>query len=42
MDLEAGVKFARVNLLLGLELADQPERPRWNPGDFFGDRFARR
>jgi hypothetical protein len=42
MDLMAGVKFARLILLLGLDLADRPERPRWNRGDFFGERFGQR
>ena len=36
----AGAKFARVNYEIARELADARERPRWNRGDFFGDRFG--
>ncbi|MEQ8207170.1 MAG: M28 family metallopeptidase [Woeseia sp.] len=36
-----GERFARTALLLGLIVADQDERPVWNKGDFFGDKFAR-
>jgi hypothetical protein len=32
----AGAKFVGVNLAIARELADAPERPRWNKGDFFG------
>jgi hypothetical protein len=41
MDLDAGVRFAQANLLIGHEIANAKERPRWNPGDFFGERFAK-
>lgn len=37
---EGAERFVRTALLLGLEVAAQDEKPRWNPGDFFGDRFA--
>ncbi|MEQ9563924.1 MAG: M28 family peptidase [Woeseiaceae bacterium] len=37
---EGAERFVRTALLTGLEVAEQDERPRWNPGDFFGDRFA--
>jgi hypothetical protein len=37
---EGAERFVRTALLTGLEIAAQDERPRWNPGDFFGDRFA--
>jgi hypothetical protein len=37
---EGAEKFVRTALLLGLEIAAMDERPRWNAGDFFGDRFA--
>jgi Zn-dependent M28 family amino/carboxypeptidase len=40
MDFEAGAVFARINLILGFEVAEASERPRWNAGDFFGTRFA--
>ena len=32
----AGTKFVALNLAIARELADAPERPRWNKGDFFG------
>ena len=32
----AGVKFIDVNYAIAREIADSPERPRWNKGDFFG------
>ena len=30
------VKFARLNLLIGWDIAQNPERPAWNEGNFFG------
>ena len=33
-------RLARLNHLIGLEIANAPERPRWNKGDFFGDKFT--
>ena len=41
MDLESGVLFARANLLIGWDVANDDARPRWNEGDFFGERFGR-
>lgn len=40
---EPGVaeRFTLMNYLMIRAVADEPERPSWNPGDFFGDRFAR-
>lgn len=32
--------LARVNARILREVADSPQRPAWNPGDFFGSRFA--
>ena len=40
-DSAAAQRFARTALLLGLNVADDDARPRWNEGDFFGDTFAR-
>jgi Zn-dependent M28 family amino/carboxypeptidase len=40
IDYQAAARFARVNYEIARELADGPERPRWNPGDFFGELFA--
>ena len=36
----AAGKFARANLLIGLSIANADERPTWNTGDFFGDKFG--
>ena len=41
MDLASGVKFAQANFLIGYWLANQAERPAWNPDDFFGRKFGR-
>ncbi|MBT8079838.1 MAG: M28 family peptidase [Gammaproteobacteria bacterium] len=40
-DNAAAERFARTGLLVGLIVADRQARPRWNDGDFFGDKFAR-
>ncbi len=32
----AATKFVALNLAIARDLADSPERPRWNKGDFFG------
>jgi hypothetical protein len=42
MDLDAAVQFMRVNFLVGYDVAQAAQRPRWNPGDFFGETFGRR
>lgn len=33
-------RLARLNARVGQLIADAPQRPRWNPGDFFGLRFG--
>lgn len=38
---QAAAEFAKVNLMIGLEIANQKEKPTWNEGDFFGETFAR-
>ena len=40
IDYAAGAKFARINYEIARELADQPQRPAWIKGDFFGTRFG--
>ena len=40
IDYAAGARFAAVNYAIARELADVPERPRWNKGDFFGAQFG--
>ncbi len=37
----SAARLARLNALIGRRIADDPQRPRWNEGDFFGERFAR-
>jgi hypothetical protein len=38
---EAADTFTKVNFQIGLALANQPEKPSWNEGDFFGETFAK-
>jgi len=40
IDYAAGAKFTRLNYEIARALANAPERPRWNRGDFFGAKFA--
>jgi len=37
---DAAASFAEVNMRIGIEIADQEQRPTWNQGDFFGKTFA--
>jgi len=37
---EAGAKFARIDLAIGYEVAQETERPHWNAGDFFLTKFG--
>lgn len=37
---DAGARFARLNYLIGRELADADERPRWYEGNLFGNLYA--
>ena len=41
LNFEAGALYARVAFLCGLYTANDPEVPKWNPGDFFGIAFSR-
>jgi hypothetical protein len=36
------VTFAKFNFLLGYLTAQEPRRPKWNPGDFFGGMYGQR
>lgn len=40
-DLKAAARFSAVNYLIGLELANSPEKPKWLENNFFGDTFAK-
>ena len=37
----AAERFAQVNYVLGVAIANSPTPIRWNPGDFFGDLFGK-
>jgi hypothetical protein len=41
MDFQAGADYARLPFLIGALLANAKERPRWNEGDFLGEKFGR-
>ncbi|HET9505733.1 MAG TPA: M28 family peptidase [Hymenobacter sp.] len=40
-DWDAGAQYARLNFLIGYQVAQAARRPSWNKGDFFGARFGR-
>jgi Zn-dependent M28 family amino/carboxypeptidase len=40
-DFEAGKKYVQLNFLIGYLVANDPQRPTWNKGDFFGTRFSK-
>jgi hypothetical protein len=42
MDLNAALQFMQINFLVGYDIANDPQRPRWNPGGFFGQTFGRK
>ena len=39
-DFDAGAKHAQINFLTGWQVAQEPARPAWNKGDFFGGLFG--
>jgi len=40
MDLDASVQFMQIDFLVGYDVAQEPKRPAWKPGDFFGESFG--
>ncbi|HWM93938.1 MAG TPA: M20/M25/M40 family metallo-hydrolase [Thermoanaerobaculia bacterium] len=42
IDFEAGTLFAKLNFLIAWLVAQDDQRPSWNPGDFFGEKFGRK
>jgi len=40
LDWASGATLARMCVFALWEIANAPAAPRWNPGDFFGDRFG--
>ena len=42
VDWQSARRFTAANLLLVRDIADADERPEWNEGDFFGEKFGKR
>jgi hypothetical protein len=42
MDLAAAEEFMQLDFLVGYDIAQDPQRPTWKPGDFFGELFGHR
>jgi len=42
LSFDAATKFSRFNFLLGYLIAQKTERPTWRPGDFFGEKYAKK
>jgi Zn-dependent M28 family amino/carboxypeptidase len=40
IDWDSAVRFTRANARIGFAVANDDERPAWNDGDFFGEKFA--
>jgi hypothetical protein len=40
-DWDSGVRYARTNFVLGWLVANADNRPAWNKGDFFGEKFGK-
>lgn len=40
VDWDSALRFARAHTRMGQAIANDPNRPSWNEGDFFGKRFA--
>jgi Zn-dependent M28 family amino/carboxypeptidase len=41
VDWPSAVRFARANVRIGLAVAEDEQRPAWNEGDFFGEKFGK-
>ena len=41
-DFDAALTHVRLNFLIGLLVANEPMRPEWNKGDFFGKKFGKK
>ena len=41
VDWDSAVRFARAKARIGHLVGNDHERPTWNPGDFFGEKFGR-
>lgn len=40
IDWDSALRFARANVRIGHAVAEDGQRPTWNEGDFFGDKFG--
>lgn len=40
-DFNAAVTYVKLNFLIGWQVANTPQRPTWNKGDFFGAMFGK-
>ena len=40
VDWDSALRFARTNVRIGYAVAENADRPAWNEGDFFGDKFG--
>jgi len=41
IDWDSALRFARANVRIAHAIAEGDERPSWNEGDFFGDKFGK-
>ncbi len=41
IDWDSALRFARATVRIGSAVAEKDERPTWNEGDFFGDKFGK-
>ena len=41
LDFDAAVKYGRFVFLCGWNIAQEKDRPHWNTGDFFGERYGK-
>ena len=41
VDWDSVVRFTRAHIRIGRDIANDPERPAWNDGDFFAEKFAK-
>ncbi len=42
LDFVAGARFTKACFRFAFDVAMEKERPTWNQGDFFGDKFGRK
>ena len=40
IDWDSALRFARANVRIGYAVSEEDDRPAWNDGDFFGDKFG--